>query len=76
MKGKNLNTDYVEFDLLNLPAGIWTPIRGTLDDISWSGGHQKLDRAPSSTALDLDISGGHSQVDLLRHKAPQVTGTR
>ena len=42
-------------------------IRGTLDDFSWSGPHQKLDRAPSSTALDTDIFGGHSQVDLLLH---------
>ena len=50
---------------MNLPAGIWTPISGTPDDISWSGPHQKLDRAPSSTALGTDITGVHSQVDLL-----------
>ena len=46
---------------MNFPAGIWTPIRGTPDDISWSGPHQKLDRAPSSTVLDLDITGVHTR---------------
>ena len=62
---KNKITDKVKL-ILMLVCSIFllasgSPISGTPDDISWSGGHQKLDRAQSLTVLDTDITGGHTE---------------